>query len=109
MARSTQAQKAERLNAAYRLLTQQRTLAQAAADLSRESGVSLRHAYRYLEQAAHLKQPVEIGEPARPITFKVPGDTIRALRAYASVHSLTLSEVVTRAIQTFVARARRHG
>ena len=108
MARSTQAQKAQRLNAAYHLLERRMSIAEAAAQLVREDAISLRHAYRYLKTAAKLKQPVAIGEPALPITFKIPPDVIRALRAYAEVHDLTLSEIVTRAITQFVARVRRH-
>jgi len=84
------------------------SMAEAAALLSREEAISLRHAYRYLKTAAKLKQPVAIGESALPITFKIPADVIRALRAYTETHDLTLSEVVTRAITQFVARVRRH-
>lgn len=109
MARSTQAQKAKRLNAAYRLLARPISLAEAAATLSREHGISLRQAYRYLEEAAQLEQPLKIAEPTQPITFKIPGNVVRALRSYAAAHELTLSEVVTRAIEEFVARARRSG
>ena len=53
--------------------------------------------------------PVAITEPTQPITFKISGNVIGALRAYAAAHDLTLSEVVTRAITEFVARASRHG
>lgn len=109
MARSTQAQKAKRLNAAYRLLLRQMSLAEAAARLSRENGISLRHAYRYLEQAAQLERPLQVTEPAQPITFKIPGDVIRALRTYAAANELTLSEVATCAIEQFVARGRGDG
>ena len=109
MARSTQAQKAKRLNAAFRLLARPMSLAQAAETLSREHGISLRHAYRYLEQAAQLEQPIQIVEPVQPITFKIPGDVIRALRTYAAANNLTLSEVVTRAIKEFVTRVHPYG
>ena len=109
MARSTQAQKVKRLNAAYRLLSRQMSLAEAAAALSQENGISLRHAYRYLEEAAQLERPLKVAEPAQPITFKIPGNVIRTLRGYAAARDLTLSEVVTRAIEEFVARARRDG
>jgi hypothetical protein len=109
MARSTQAQKAQRLNAAYRLLSHGTNAAEAAAMLVREHGISLRHAYRYLEEAAQLERPLEVAEPALPITFKISAGVIRALRTYAAENSLTLSEVVTRAITEYVARARRHG
>jgi hypothetical protein len=53
--------------------------------------------------------PVDVIEPARPITFKIPADVIRALRAYAAANELTMSEVVTRAITGLVRRGRRHG
>ena len=109
MARSTQAQKAKILNAAYRLLSRRLSTAESAAVLSRESSISLRQAYRYLEQAVHLEQPVAVAEPALPITFKIPGDVIRTLRTYAAANDLTLSEVLTRAITEFVARASQHG
>jgi hypothetical protein len=59
-------------------------------------------------RGARLKRPVAIAEPAQPITFKISGNVIGALRAYAAAHDLTLSEVVTRAITEFVRRARRH-
>jgi hypothetical protein len=109
MARSTQAQKAKLLNAAYRLIARQMSLSEAADTLSHENGISLRHAYRYLEQAAQLERPLKVAEPAQPITFKIPGSVIRALRTYAAANDLTLSEVVTRAIETLVARVRRDG
>ena len=84
-------------------------MAEAAATLSRDEAISRRQAYRYLQQARQLERPVEVMEPTRPITLKIPGDVIRALRAYAAANELTLSEVVTRAILHFLARARRHG
>jgi predicted DNA-binding transcriptional regulator YafY len=109
MARSSQAQKATRLNAAYRLLAQGMSMAEAAAMLSRDGAISRRQAYRYLQQASQLKRPVDVVEPALPITFKIPADVIRALRAYAADNELTMSEVVTRAITGLVRRGRRHG
>jgi len=109
MARSTQAQKAKRLNAAYRLLSRGIDAAEAAATLARGNAISLRQAYRYLEQAAQLEQPVQVAEPALPITFKISASVIRELRAYAVANDLTLSEVITRAIMDYVARARRYG
>lgn len=109
MPRSTQAQKAKILNAAYRLLSRRLSTAESAEVLSRESAISLRQAYRYLEQAVSLEKPAVVARPSLPITFKIPDDVIRALRTYAAAHQLTLSEVLTRAITELVARASRHG
>jgi predicted DNA-binding transcriptional regulator YafY len=109
MSRSTNTQKSERLNAAHRLLTRGTGMAEAATALSRVFGISLRQAYRYLEEAQTIGHPVPIAEPSVPITFKVPGDVVRQLRAYSAASSLTLSEIVTRAIKSFLAAARGHG
>jgi hypothetical protein len=109
MARSTQAQKAKILNAAYRLLSRRMSTAEAAGVLSRDGAMSLRHAYRYLREAEQLEAPVTVAEPTLPITFKISGKVIRELRAYAAAQELTLSEVVTRALTDFVARPRRYG
>ena len=109
MARSTKAQKSERLNAAHRLLAGGTRVADAAALLADECGISLRHAYRYIEEAQALKRPVPIPVASIPITFKIPGDIIELLRAYSANTGITLSEIVTRAIKAFLASASRNG
>lgn len=112
MARSTKAQKSEHLNAAHRLLSHGTAVADAAAMLSTERGISLRQAYRYLEQAQAIGHAVPIVEPSIPVTFKIPGDAIHQLRAYSASSGLTLSEVVTRALRAFLSAVRqrnRHG
>src|ERR1700680_4360105 len=102
MPRSTNTQKAERLNAAHRLLKRGTGMAEAAMALSQVFGISLRQAYRYLEEAQTMNQAVPIAEPSVPITFKVPGDVVRQLRAYSAASSVSLSEIVTRAIKAFL-------
>jgi predicted DNA-binding transcriptional regulator YafY len=109
MTRSTDAQKAERVNAAYNLLARGTDLADAAAALSREFGLSRRQAYRYLEEAAAIGHPVPITEPSIPITLKIPGSVVRDLRSYSAASGLTLGEIVARAIATFLKATRRHG
>jgi predicted DNA-binding transcriptional regulator YafY len=109
MTRSTDAQKAERLNAAHRLLSGGTELPNAAAMLVRDFGLSRRQAYRYLEEAAAIGHPVPITEPSIPITLKIPGDVVRDLRGYSAVSGLTLGEIVARAISRFLKATRRHG
>ena len=109
MARSTKADKARQLNAAYRLLERNVELPEAAQGLSCEFDLSLRQAYRYLEQAAELDQPVEVQHASVPITLKLPPSTIRVLRWYAKRSGLTLGEIVTRALTDFLNALRRHG
>jgi hypothetical protein len=109
MARSTKANKARQLNAAYRLLDRNTELPEAAQSLSREFGLSRRQAYRYLEQAAELSHPVPVEEASIPITLKLPPSTVRLLRSSASQSGLTLGEIVTRALRSFLSALRRHG
>lgn len=109
MARSTKANKARQLNAAYRLLQRNMGLPEAAQSLSHKFGLSRRQAYRYLEQAAELGHPVPVEEASIPITLKLPPSTVRLLRSSASQSGLTLGEIVTRALTAFLSALRRHG
>jgi predicted DNA-binding transcriptional regulator YafY len=109
MTRSTDAQKAERLNAAHRLLKRGTDLPEAARVLAREFTLSRRQAYRYLEEAATIGHPIPIAEPSVPITLKIPGSVVRDLRSYSTASGLTLGEIVARAISTFLKATRRHG
>ena len=109
MPRSTKADKARLLNAAHRLLERNTQLSEAAQSLAREFDLSRRQAYRYLEQAAQIGQPVPVEEASIPITLKLPPGTVRVLRAYAASSGLTLGEIVARALGAFLSALRRHG
>lgn len=109
MPRSTKAEKARQLNVAHRLLERNVALPDAAQRLSRQFGLSLRQAYRYLEDAAALDAPVEVAEATVPITLKLPPSTVRVLRGYARNSGLTIGVIVTRALDAFLAALRRHG
>jgi predicted DNA-binding transcriptional regulator YafY len=84
-------------------------VAEAAQRLSDEFSLSRRQAYRYLEQAAALSEPVPILEPTVAVTIKLPASTVRALRAHARRSGLTLGQIVARALLAFLGVVRRHG
>ena len=109
MGRATKADKARHLNAAYRLLAQQREGAEAARQLARRFALSQRQAYRYLEQASALSAPVPTVEPMVPVTFKLPVSTVRALRAYARRSGLTLGQIITQALAALLGALPRSG
>src|SRR5437588_12623492 len=109
MARSTKADKARQLNTAHGLLERLIALPEAMHRLSREFGLSERQAYRYLEEASHLDQPVEVSETTVAITLKLPVRTARLLRAYARSSGLTIGAIVTRALAAFLGAQRRDG
>ena len=109
MARSTDAQKAERLNAAHRLLKRGTDLPEAARVLAREFTLSRRQAYRYLQEAQAIKRPVPVKSPNVAITVKVPEDIATKLREYAHSTGSTIGDVVSRAVTSLLARERRRG
>src|SRR3990167_5974255 len=109
MARSTYTEKARRLNAAFDLIARGYSLNNAAEILVEQFELSLRQAYRYLQQAQNIKSPVEVSAPTIPITIKVPGEVVVKLRAYARASGLTIGETVARAVLRFLAKASRRG
>jgi hypothetical protein len=110
MARSTKTQKALNLNAAHGLLSQGSSVAEAATILARERGISLRQAYRYLQHAGALgRRAMTVGEPSVPATFKIPRDVLAQLRAYSRRSGLSLSVIVTEAIEKRLTATRRRG
>jgi hypothetical protein len=109
MARSNNADRVRRLNAAYAMLQRNTPLSKAVQRLSGQFDLSERQAYRYLEEAAHLERPVEVAEATVPITLKVPAQTARLLRVCARSSGLTIGAIVTRALTMFLNAQRRHG
>ena len=109
MARATKAEKARLLNAARGLLQRRVALPEAVRRLSREFDLSERQAYRYLEQASLLDQPVKVPETTIPLTLKLPPQTVELLRKYARSSGLTIGAIVTAALNAFLRTLKRHG
>jgi hypothetical protein len=109
MPRSTEAQKAERLNAAHGLLARRLSVAEAAMVLSRQFALSRRQAYRYLEEAHGLSRPVPVVEAAVAVTFKLPPSLVNAVRARAVAEGSTISDMVSRALRALLGEAGGNG
>lgn len=109
MGRSTDVQKAERLNTAHSLLARGTGMAEATMTLSQKFGISRRQAYRYLQEAQAIGHAVPVVAPSVPITLKLPAHIVRDVRAYSVISGATLSDIVTRAILAFLAAVRGHG
>jgi predicted DNA-binding transcriptional regulator YafY len=109
MPRSTNARKAERLNAAHGLLTRGMPMAEAAMTLARDFDMSRRQAYRYLRQAQVSGRPTLVSEPTVAITLKLPAAVTRNLRAYAAARGLTMSQVVAQAVAGLTLAPHEHG
>jgi hypothetical protein len=109
MARANDVQKAERLNRARILLREHARLPEAADRLARGWSVSKRQAYRYLQQAQQLKQPVPVGDAKVSFTVKLSRRLVESLRTYAASTGLTLSEIISRALQAVLHRGGGRG
>lgn len=109
MARASDAQKAERLNLARTLLQEHPHLPDAADRLAHACVISTRQAYRYLEQAQHLKRPIPVVDAKVSFTVKLSRSLVDTLRSYAASTGLTLSEIVSRAVLAVVHRGGGRG
>jgi predicted DNA-binding transcriptional regulator YafY len=109
MTRSSNIDKTHRLNAAFNLLTQGYTLAEAAEALTQQFGLSRRQAYRYLQGAQEIDAPVLVASPSIPITLKIPEDVVKRLRSHAQSNGMTIGEIVAHAIVSFLDKLHRHG
>lgn len=109
MGRSTDAQRAERLNAAHGLLGRGLSVAEAAVSLSRQFAMSRRQAYRYIEEAEAIGRPVPIAEPTVAVTFKLPPSLVGSIRARAAAEGTTISDMVNRALRAFLGEAAGNG
>jgi predicted DNA-binding transcriptional regulator YafY len=109
MGRASDAQKAERLNRARTLLRDCDQLPDAVEQLAQDCSISPRQAYRYLQQAQRLKEPLTVSESKLAFTVKLPPSLIQRVRLYASVKNLSISEVVSRALLALLPRGRGRG
>jgi hypothetical protein len=109
MPRASETQKAERLNRARDLLQQIDQFPEAVEQLSQDCSISPRQAYRYLEQARQLKEPVPPGEAKLAFTVKLPTSLVQRVRTFAAAKGLSISEVVSRALLALLPRGRGRG
>jgi predicted DNA-binding transcriptional regulator YafY len=109
MPRSTDAQKAERLNTAHGLLARGLSVTEAALSLSRQFVMSRRQAYRYIEEAQAISRPVPVAEPNIAVTFKLPPGLVNSIRSRAAAEGTTISDLVSRALRAFLGEAGGHG
>ena len=107
MSRSTGAERAQRLNAAFDLLAEGCAVAQATELLTDAFGLSRRQASRYVQEAQAIKRPVPIAPASVAITVKVPEEIAAKLRSHAQATGSTIGDVVARAVSGLIARERR--
>ena len=109
MPRASHARKVERLNQARTLLRARAPLPEAAERLARDWSVTKRQAYRYLQRAQRLREPLPVEDAKVSFTVKLSRRLVERLRRYAASTGLTLSEIVSRAVQAVLQRGGGRG
>ena len=109
MTRSSDLQKAERINAAAEFLARHERQAEAAVALVRTFGISKRQAYRYLQEAPARGGTIAVPDAKVAFTVKLPHGLVNDLRRHAQRSGESLCAVVTQALEVFLRRQRRDG
>jgi hypothetical protein len=109
MTRASGTEKAERLNHARSLLQRFEHLPDAVDKMVRDCSVSHRQAYRYLQQAGRLKSDVPITDAKIAFTVKLSEGLVERLRSYANTKGVSLSDIVSRALEAFLPRRKKRG
>ncbi len=77
--------------------------------LAQDCSISPRQAYRYLEQAQRLREPLPLSEAKLAFTVKLPHSLVQRVRTFAAAKGLSISEVVSRALLALLPRGRGRG
>jgi len=109
MTRSSNPERAKRMNAAVALIKREDSPAKAATALADQYGISRRQAYRYVHEAEVVGKEVPVPDTKMAFTVKLSRNLIKALRKYSKTTGQSLSEIVTQALQAFLQNGRGRG
>ncbi len=109
MTKSSNTERAQKINMAITLLKENTTPTEVATILATQYGMSKRQAYRYVKEAESAGGQIPVPDQKIAFTVKLSRSLTRVLREYAKLENRTLSEVVTRALEAFLYKGRRRG
>ena len=109
MVKSSNKERAQRINAAHTLIKRHDTLAQAVNAMVAQYSISKRQAYRYIHEAQRIGSHIPIPESKIAFTVKLTPNLIQKLRQYSIQSGISLSQIVTLALETFLRRGRGRG
>jgi len=95
---------AKRINQAYALLKKEQLQSQVIAHLMKQYGVSQIQAYRYVQQAKEINGKMAIPEASAVFTVKIPPSLSTRVRKFANSQGMTISKVVSAALEDFLAK-----
>ena len=109
MGKSSNLERAKRINSARAFINQHDTAAKAVSAMIDQYGISKRQAYRYIQEAKMIRKDVPIPDIKIAFTVKLSQNLIQALRQHAKDTGKTLSEIVTRSLEAFLQNGQRRG
>jgi Ribbon-helix-helix protein, copG family len=77
--------------------------------LELEFGLSARQAYRYLQQAQRITNPLAVPEPKAVFTVKLPSRLIGRVRQMARRRRQPISALVNQALEAWLTKSKTHG
>lgn len=109
MAKSSNTERAKRVNIAIDLLKESGSVSEAAKALSTQCGVSKRQAYRYVKEAEVAGERIPVPDRKIAFTVKLSESLTQEIRQYARFKGQRLSEVVTEALMALLYKGWRRG
>jgi predicted DNA-binding transcriptional regulator YafY len=109
MTKSSNTERAQKINTAVALRKKSNSLAEAADALSTQYGISKRQAYRYVKEAESTGRQIPVPDQKIAFTVKLSENLVDTLRQHAKIKEQALSEVVTQALEAFLCKGRRRG
>ena len=109
MGKSSNTERAKRINMAIDLLQESGSVSKAATALSLKYGISKRQAYRYIKEAEVVGKQVPVPDRKIAFTVKLSENLTEQLRQYARFQGQSISEVVTEALIAFLQEGWRRG
>ena len=109
MTRSSNPQRAKRINTAVLLMDKEKSTAKAATALADQYGISKRQAYRYVQEAEAIGKEIPVPDMKVAFTVKLSRNLIQALRRHARSTGQRLSDIVAQALKAFLQNGRGRG
>lgn len=91
-----------RINFVVKVLSAGGTHLEAKQALVKKYNISERQAFRYLKSAGNISEPLAVPEEKLVFTVKLPISLIQQIRERADNSNLSLSCLVTEALETFL-------
>jgi hypothetical protein len=107
MPRADESQRVERVNLAFGWLRRGMAPPDVIERLTTAAGISHRQAYRYVELAQKLDEPLAAVGAKVVFTVKLPQTLVDRLHRYAGSTGQTLSQIVSQALWALFRQGRR--